>query len=85
MDTREIRARLRARLDKQAELYALHAPVQLAIDPAECRALMAEYCPASLEPIRACLAERTPTHVVLYLREVAELLDGYQADDDQDD
>lgn len=85
MDTREFRARLLARLNKQAELYALHAPVQLAVDSVECRALLAEYCPVSLEPIRACLDQRTPTHVVLYLREVAELLAGYKADDDQDD
>jgi hypothetical protein len=75
MNTQEIRAALKARLDALKERYDVRKGIQLSVDVDEFLAVSAECRDDELQFLRHKVAKRRPIHVLLWPRQLERLLD----------
>lgn len=76
MDSATAKTAIEARLGRALGYFEPSNATQIAADPEEVKALMAENCPEELEPLRDLLAKKgkPPGHVILTVAQAQQLI-----------
>lgn len=73
--TEEIKKTWTSRLDEHNKTFGEGAPIQVRVDTAEFRQVIAEGAPAELGNLVELLGDRNPTHVLLWRGQLKSLIE----------